>query len=174
MNKHKPKLQTHFRRTKTAVKMKTAKGNVIPLNRNSANRGSELWHDFRSFLDEIEKKVLEFGKLPTTERSRPKRTHKDSAHLSAPALGKTQKWISSQVDRLKDAEGHVQNLIDRASLQAHLGKMEAKDLVTDSVHRLDRLKERIDALVSKANSEAADGLTKLSEACLSLRKSFVK
>lgn len=87
---------------------------------------------------------------------------------------KADSWLSKRVKTLKAIKKEAQELEGTAVLKAHLGAMEARDLRGELVERLDHMKAKIDQLAYKTTAKTADGLKKISNACLRLREEIIR
>jgi len=156
--------KTSSHKTKPKAQGKTTKVRSAQLN---ASTSQSDWEDVRKFFDEIETKLEKFG-------DRIDRATSKIEHGAETKLRKTQDWVHDQVVNLQTAERKVERLVDTARVRAHLGKMEATEATAEMMQRVDRLKDRIDHFANKASCETAEGLKKLSDACLKLRDKMNK
>ncbi len=124
------------------------------------------WDEVREFFDDAEVKLEKFG-------GRVDKATEKMEKGAEKKLQQTQAWFREQAMNLQTAEQKIGRLFDTARVKAHLGKMEATEAAEEMLERVDRLKGRIDSLAAKASTDTADGLKKLSDACLKLRDRLI-
>lgn len=159
-----------FRQSAKNLKTKSKKSAVVVMPKKEGG-----WRDVRSYLDDTEKKLVEFGHRVEGFSARLGNTAKAKTDELEDYYGNVHKWLSSQIDKVRAFEASTETWYDTALVQTHLAKMEASEMADDLVQRLDTLKSRVEHLISnKSNSETtSDLLKKFGDAFTSLKQKVV-
>lgn len=96
------------------------------------------------------------------------------AHLGLRELADTwkeaQSGLGKQIGRMKQAAARAHTAVDTAKLRTHLAKVDAADAVEDMRARLQRIEQRLEALVARGEEQTRDALDRLSKSCHELSK----
>jgi len=87
---------------------------------------------------------------------------------------RSKKAMAGPEERIVAAESKVDEMFDTARVKAELAKMNARDVAMDLGGRYERLRGRFDGYLRRSNAELANGLKRLSDACLGLRKKLTQ
>ncbi len=82
----------------------------------------------------------------------------------------TQKMIAESFEKIKNVELKAETLVDTAAVKSHLGAMEARDKSEEIAKQVQRIRSQVTSIVKQANFQAACGLKRVSDVCLTLRE----
>ena len=93
--------------------------------------------------------------------------------FSEKAWEATQEIIAESYDKIKHVEQKAETFVDTAAVKTHLGAMEARDKTEEIAKQVQRVRSRLNSILKRANLEAAGGLKRVSDVCLSLRERLI-
>ena len=118
------------------------------------------WKEVRHYLDETEKRLHELGNRVEDFSVKIESKTKAKADELEEYYKGVHIWLSSQIDKVRSFEASTETWYDTALVKTHLAKMEATDAAGEFIHRLDKLRSRLDQLTSKTTSETTSELLK--------------
>jgi ElaB/YqjD/DUF883 family membrane-anchored ribosome-binding protein len=130
---------------------------------------NNLSNEMHFFLEEAETKIEKFAKSFEAKAASLESSAKLSTEEFKEFLHEGELWFGNIVKRLQDAAVKSETAIDTARVKAHLAKMDTQDRTTELVHRVNRFKSQVDALLVKTERETTEKLTRLSSNCHELK-----
>lgn len=124
----------------------------------------------QEFLEKVEARVDELSAAIASASGEARL----QAHLGLRELADTwkeaQSGLGKQIGRMRQAAAKARTAVDTAKLRTHLAKVDAADAVDDMQARLQRIEQRLEALVVRGEEQTRDVLDRLSKSCHELSK----